>query len=261
MTTSTSQAQAADNKPIPTSEALQQEAQAQGDNFYPPSISEVFENAKNNGITTDWKNQVQIPTSQDYLAMPLPKRAFEVGKGLADIAFLILDNEESPPIHLVQYADSAIMSLNPPENIQNEVQKLKQATQMGELKGKELRNKISELLNEQVPLIEDTEDPQVRDSGVIMALSGYLRGLYLGAQALANMAAPTKNQLEMIKGMRDTINHYSDYLKNKINSTFKKSTEVRNLMVALTRILPILEKDNVTKDDAKAVTQTLSLLF
>lgn len=248
-------------KSSPGMDELRREAEAGG--YQPPSISEIFNSAKRNGITTDWDQQVKVE-SQSYTEMPVPKRAFEVGKALADIAFLVLapdDSNQAPSLALVQHANDALMALDPPETVKNEVQKLRQRTQNGELKGAALRNEITRLLNEQAPLLEYEDNPQTRDSGVVMLLSGYLRALYLGAETLAGMKAPTTEQLEMIKALRGTAEHYNDYLATKLSRTFKESIVVQDLAGSLKKILPTLQQAEITQADAKAIAQTLSLLF
>jgi hypothetical protein len=247
-----------DGKIVPKPEELRG---IEAGEFDAPSISEIFGNARKNNITGDWHKFIQT-SAQDYGALPLPKRSFVVGKSLADIAFLVLDMEpgKAPSMPLVQQAYDAVMSLDPPQNIKEEAQKLRQRAQT-DLKGDELREEISRLLDEQIPLIERAEAAQTRDSGVVMALSGYLRALYLGARVLADMEKPTPAQLEMMKALKDTMSHYQDYLKTHLSEEFKNATEVEDLAATLYTIVPVLQKDTLTQDDAKSVTQTLSLLF
>ncbi|SEH04455.1 hypothetical protein [Candidatus Venteria ishoeyi] len=200
-------------KPAETAAALKKEAQS--GKFQPPAISEIFNHAKRLKITADWRKRVKV-TAQNYTAMPLPERAFAAGTVLADIAFLVLspsNENQAPSLPLVQYADEAVLSLNPPENIKQETQQLKQRAQNGDLKGAQLRNEITRLLNEQIPQIEQDNDPGKRDSGVVMVLSGYLRALHLGAQTLAEMDKPSAEQLGIMKALRDTVAHYDDYLQ------------------------------------------------
>lgn len=234
-------------------------ALAQTAEFQPPSITEIFNDAQRLKLTQGWSQQIEID-SADYAAMPLPERAFSVGKALADIAFvvLLLPEDQAPSLALVQQAYDGVLSLNPPEEIRDELQVLYQHAKGGELKGVELRNEITRLLNEQIPLLERAEDPQTRDAGVVMVLTGYLRALYLGAQTLTAIENPSKDQLAMVSVLSDTLHHYQQYLAQQLSDLFKDAETIKNLAASLNNLLPYVDKAKISQADVKAISESLS---
>jgi hypothetical protein len=130
-------------KTPPSPEVLAKEVQK---SFYPPAISEIFDSAEKNKLTGNWKDKIKV-SSQDYQAMEVPRRAFQVGLTLADVAFLVLDNTAPPSADLVNLANDAISSITPPQDIQSEVQKLRDQYKSGSLQGKELTPQCATLAN------------------------------------------------------------------------------------------------------------------
>lgn len=251
---------ATDKGPPPSPEMLAKEAQKR---FYPPAISEIFDSAEKNKLTGNWKGKIKV-ASQDYQAMEVPRRAFQVGVALADVAFLVLDNKTAPPsADLVNLANDAISSITPPQEVQSEVQKLRDQYKSGSLQGKELVSEITRLINEVVPMITETTDPTMRDTGELLMTAGYFKALYLGAETLANSPSPTPAQLELVQAWKDIAEHSLDYLGKQTSPTFKDSVQVKNLVVALVKINPLLGKarGQLTKEDVAQIAAALKPLF
>jgi hypothetical protein len=225
--------------------------------FDPPALSEIFKNAKTNQLTQTWRTQIN---KIDYHDMPPPQVSFLAGKTLADIAFLVFEDDTVASISLVERVHEAAMALAPPIPIQDELHKLRQRART-DLQGKALATEISRLINEKIPLIARAETEATRDSGVIMQLSIYLRVLYLSAQALAELASPTTAQLNVIHALQDTLHHYQIYLDNTLSHTFKQNAVVEELSAMLHDVLSLLQKNTLNQHDAVLITQRLVLLF
>ncbi|MEK8015591.1 MAG: hypothetical protein VSS75_001900, partial [Candidatus Parabeggiatoa sp.] len=137
--------------------------------LYLPSINEIHNSAKNAGITGKWGRLIRVQ-SKGYAAMKLPQRAFEVGKTLSDIAFVVLDRgENTPPSKaIIQQAYNALVSLELPAAIKAEIQILKDQVETGRLQGKALRDKMDDLISRVVPQIEKDNNPSIRDAGTLV---------------------------------------------------------------------------------------------
>jgi hypothetical protein len=234
------------------------------DKFVLPPISEVYEEAKNNEITGGWSKKITVQP-QDFAAMAAPQRAFEVGKTLSNIAFIVLDsdNEDAPPPKsMVQLAYDAIMSLKPPAAINTDLQQLREQMEAGTLKGKELRQRVDVMLDQTIPNILKQE-PSLRDAGTLVLASGLLRALYLGASTVAILPNPTREQLAMFRWGKGILNYLLTYFTQKADASFKDSTEVKNLVVALKKIQPLSNKkpEDITKADVGTTVEALERLF
>ncbi|MBF0550280.1 MAG: hypothetical protein HQK60_07075 [Deltaproteobacteria bacterium] len=229
--------------------------------YYLPSISEVYNSAQSFRITTNWAAKIKIK-SVDYAKMPEVDRAFTVGKDLSDIAFLVLSKEEKekPSANMLEKADLAIVSLNPSAEIKKRLQNLKDGVRTGTLKGEQLRKELDKVLNEVIPAIE--KDPKLRDAGTLVWAAGFLRALYLGASTVAGFAEPTEEQLSMFR-YGGTIGYFVEYFSEKAGDAFKTSAVVKNLLITLKKIQPILEKapGKVTKQDLTDVAKELEAEF
>ncbi|MCP4701623.1 MAG: hypothetical protein GY862_32900 [Gammaproteobacteria bacterium] len=235
------------------------------DVFYPPAITEIFDNAKMNKLTGGWDKKIRVE-GQDYAAMSVPRRALEVGKTLANIAFLVLnspDPDAPPSKPLVQEAYNAISAINPPASVKAELQKMRDQYEAGKLKRKALRKEIDRIINEVVPGISQAEDPETRDSGKLVMAAGYFRALYLGAETMAASANPTSEQLNMILGWKDISAHMLNYFARQSTPAFRSSVKVKNLLRALFKITPLVSKPRgqIDKSDAAAITAALKPLF
>ncbi|MDM8566460.1 hypothetical protein QUF74_12525 [Candidatus Halobeggiatoa sp. HSG11] len=236
------------------------------DNLMLPTISELHLQAMAFGITADWNRMVKVQP-RDYKAMKLPKRAFEVGKTLSSVAFIVLsgENEDAPPPKgIVQTSYDAISSLNPPKNIQVKLQKLRDQLEAGTLHGKKLRAEVDILLNEVINgMVEDEKTSQsLKDAGTLVLGTGYFKAMYLGTTTVAGYQNPTKDQLAMFKwGI--IIDYFINYFKKKAAPEFKESVEVSNFVIALMKIKPRLDKtyEQLSKSDIQAVATILEPLF
>lgn len=213
-------------------------------------------------LTSGWSGKIKV-ASQDYKAMEPPRRAFQVGMTLADIAFLVLENQAAPSADLVNLAYNAISAVEPPQNIQSELQKMQDQYKSGSLKDKALVIELNRLINEVVPLITEATDPAKRDTGELLMAAGYFKALYLGAEALASSSNPTPEQLEMIQGWKDLTAHSLDYLGKQTTPAFKGSVQIEKLVMALAKINPLVSKPRgqLTKEDAALIAATLKPLF
>jgi hypothetical protein len=230
--------------------------------FYPLAISEVFQDAKEKGITQFWPDKLNIGDF-DYKEMELPARALTVGNTVADIAFLVLasDEDKAPPVHLVQQAYDAVMSLEPPEEIQEQVQSLRQQAQSGDLKSGELRDEVIRVLNEQIPVMGHVENAETRDSGMVMVATAYFRALFIGSQILGELESPTAEQLNLVKNLKDTFDYYLNYLENNLGSPFKEDTQIVKLIAALKQVQPILAQESIQHADVKKIDAVLGPIF
>jgi hypothetical protein len=250
-----------DKKPDLSPDKLAQQVM---DKFYPPSITEIFDNAKRNGLLGGWDKKIQVQT-QDYASMKAPRRALEVGESLADIVFLMLTNENkdaAPDKSLIESAFKAIIAVNPPVRIQTELQSMRERYEAGKLKNKELRKEVDRLINEVVPTITNAQDPAQRDAGELVMTAGYFKALYMGAETLSNLDKPTQEQLEMIHAWKDITGHVLSYIA-KATPEFKSSVEVQNLVRALVTIKPLVSKarDQITKEDTTSIATALKPIF
>lgn len=245
----------------PTSQAVDKTEAS--DKFYLPSINEIYRQAKKYGVTGKWKQIVRIE-EKAYATMPLPQRAFEVGKSLSNIAFVVLDtdsNEAAPSKSVVLHANDAIMSLNPPADINAELQKLRDQLEAGTLQGKALRDEVNSLISQTIPKILDKE-PSLQDAGLLVLGAGYFRAMYLGTSTVASYPKPTQAQLGMFR-WGSIVDYFIDHFTQKASPEFQKSTEVRSFVVALTKIQPLINKapEQISKADVSQVASTLASLF
>lgn len=244
------------NKPMPAEFAEQLV-----DEFYPPSISELFDQAKKNNITADWDKEIQV-LDYDYLRMPLPERAFTAGKTLANVAFLVLGND-NPSKSIITTAYNAITAIDPPVGLKAELQHLRDQVESGRLKGADLRVELTRLINEVVPMIAEEQDPKVKDSGQLLMSAGYFKALYLGAKTLAKMDAPTAEQLNIMRGWADLVAYSLKHFSAQVSPEFAQSEVVDSFKTALENIQETVNKtrDTLTKADAKQVAKSLKPLF
>jgi hypothetical protein len=232
--------------------------------LYLPSINEIHKNAKNAGITGQWGKFIRVQ-SKDYAAMKLPQRAFEVGKTLSDIAFVVLDSgdDDAPPSKaIIQQAYNALVSLELPPNIKAEIQTLKDQLETGKLKGKALRDKMDELMNEVVPQIEENKNPSIRDAGTLVLAAGYFKALYLGARTVASYANPTPEQLDMFR-WGELVGYFLTHLTEKATPEFQNSLTVKPFVAGLKKIQPLVNKNRgeITKGDVRKITRALRISF
>lgn len=233
------------------------------DEFYLPSINEIYMQAQAFGVSGNWKKVVKIQAT-NYRTMPLPRRSFEVGKTLSNIAFLVLDTGDrnaAPPKGLVQHAYDAILSLNPPAKINNQLQRLRDQLEAGTLRGQRLREQVDVLMDETVPEIMDTE-PKLKDATMLVLGAGYFRAMYLGANTVASYRNPTRDQLAMFR-WGSMVDYFIKYFTVKAAANFKNSAEVKSFVIALKKIQRLVNKspESITKADVSKIAKALGVLF
>lgn len=226
-----------------------------------PKIDEVFTQAKNAGIIGDWEKRIEVK-SQGYETMPKPQRAFEVGKTLADIAFLVLDKKDGkkPSGDLLEKAEKAILSLNPHQDIKSQTQEIRGRVQSGTLKGEELRKELDKLIKDIIPKIK--EDAQLKDVGMMVWAAGFCRAMYLGTSTVAGYDKPDKAKLSMFR-YGGVLGHFIDHFTEKASDSFKKDAMVEDIVVTFRKIKSIVEKkeSEFSKQDIVKVSKTLERQF
>lgn len=241
-----------------------------GDEFDLPSIGEIYEQANRLGISANWSKVVQVQ-AKDYKTMTVSERAFEVGKTLSDVAFLVLDGgnaDAPPPKALVQHAYDAILSLQPPAAINVQLQGLRDQLEAGTLRGKELRTQVDILIDETVHEILETE-ASLRDVGTFVLAIGYFRAMYLGTSTVAGYKNPTPEQVSMFSWGNDNaaggsiIDYFIKYFNKKATPAFRDSAEVMRFRIVLKKVKPLLDKkpETIVKDDVAKIAEILQPLF
>jgi len=223
-----------------------------------PTINELYLQAQAYGITADWSKQIEL-NPKDYKTMTTPKRAFEVGLTLSNIAFIVLNEKtgQSPDKALIQQAYDAIISLNPPSELSKELQQMHDELESGTLKGDSLRQKANIMLAQAIPAMME-RDPNLRDTGTLVLAAGYFRAMYLGTQTVSSYPNPTSEQLKMFQ-WGSLVSHFANYFSQKAAPEFKNNSEVKNLIIALKKIEPLLK--NPTREQLMQVANTLKPLF
>lgn len=224
---------------------------------YLPQINEVYNQAVNFDIIDGWEDNIKVE-AYDFKALPEIKKAFEVGKTLADIAFIIM-NEKDPrnlSSHILETAKNAILSLDPPKKTKEKLEEIQDGVKTGILKGEGLRKELDLLVSKVIPEIE--ADPNLRDVGTLVWASGFFRAMYHGTNTVARKEAPTQEQLAMFR-YGGVISYFLEYFTQRAKESFKNNTQVKNLVVALKEIKPIVEKDpkKITKKDIENVARAL----
>ena len=234
--------------------------QMSSEEFFLPSINEIYEQAKAYGLSRNWNRIVRIQP-KNYRAMKLPRRAFAVGQTLSNIAVLVLDTNAVPSKGLVQHAYDAILSLNPPRKINAQLQRLRNQLEAGTLRGRNLREQVDILLDETVQEMVETA-PSLRDAGMLVLGAGYFRAMYLGASTVAKYSRPNRDQLAMFR-WGSIIDHFIRYFTQKANRQFKSSAEVKSFVIALKKIQRLLNKapERISKQDISQVARALKPLF
>ncbi len=234
-------------------------------NFFLPSIAEKYTLAKNLGIINEqWEELIGEITSQDYEDMGTPERALQVGKTLADISFLVLNMEEgeAPSEDLLEKAKEAIESLEPPDSLQSQVDKLLDGVKGGDLAGEELRNQADQLLRD---VIVEMEKAERLDEATLISAGGFLRMMYLGASVVSTLDSPTQQQLAMFSEGY-VIDYFIFYFaeREKTSADFKESVYVEDFIAILRGISELLKLEQgkiPTKQDIVNIAEILAVQF
>ncbi len=234
-----------------------------------PRIDEVFKQAKRAGIADGWEKRIEIK-SQGFKAMPEPQRAVEVGKTLADIAFLVLDKEEGkkPSGNLLEKAENAILSLNPSQEIETQLKELRGSVLAGTLAGEKLRKELDRLIKDVIPKImkgeegKDDAAEKRNDVGVMVWAAGFCRAMYLGTSTVAEYDKPDKDKLSMFR-YGGVLGYFIKYFTEEASDSFKKDTMVKNLVITFKKVKSVVDKkrDEFTKQDIVKVSKTLKREF
>lgn len=228
---------------------------------YLPSINELHNQALFYRITSDWKSKLRIK-SQDYNFLSPAKRALVVGKTLADIGFLVLIEVEDQkvPKHILEEAVKAIKSLDPPGDVNKEIDKFQTGVRTGALKGKKLRDELEELIRKSMKMLD--KDQKNRDIAALAFVSSFCRVMYMGASTIAQKAEPTQQQLAMLR-YGGVVDYFIDYFTQKAEDSFKRDIVVEKLIIALKKIRPILKKapGKFLKNDISTIAKVLEPLF
>ncbi len=224
-----------------------------------PKVNEILGQAKKAGIVNGWEKRISLE-SRAYDKMPAPEKAFEVGKVLADIAFLVLNKEEEEISRdVLDKAEKAILSLNPPSDIAEHLKMIRSGVEVGKLKGKELRAEIDKLLK---ILPKISREPSIEDTGTMVWTSGFCRALYLATSTVAGMKEPEKNQITMFR-YGSMADYFIRYFNDQAEDSFKNNGLVKDLIAVLEKIKPDMEKkpDKIVKEDIVRISDTLRPYF
>lgn len=228
------------------------------ENFQFPFINEIYGNAINAKITADWISKIEIK-NKNYKSMSLPKRAFEVGKTLSDISFLVLNTEKSPSKAIQNSAFSALSSISLSEEFKSELNKLKNSG--SSLKGEKLRKTMDHLI-EVLLRSQESENTTVRDTTIMLLAASYFKAYYLAAETVKNYPNPTKEQLEFFS-WKYLKGYLIYYFENKASQEYKNNTVLKGFLLGLKKIKPISDKphDKITKEDVIIISKTLRRFF
>lgn len=233
-----------------------------------PRIDEVFKQAKRAGIAGGWEKRIEIK-SQGFKGMSESMRAVEVGKTLADIAFLVLDEEKGkePSGNLLEKAEKAILSLNPSQEIKTQIQELRGRVLAGTLAGEKLRKEMDRLIKDVIPKImkgeEGNEGTEKRnDVGVMVWAAGFCRAMYLGTSTVAEYDKPNSDKLSMFR-YGGVLGYFIKYFTEEASDSFKKDRLVKNLVITFKKVKSVVDKkrDQFTKQDIVKVSKTLKREF
>lgn len=223
-----------------------------------PSINEIYMSTKAAGVTGDWDKKVNL-INKNYKEMSPSERAFEVGKTLSDISFLVLNSDKSPTKAIQNTAFNALSSITLSEEFKSELNIL--ANSKSELKGEDLRKKMDVLIKVLLQA-QESENSSIRDTTMTLLAASYFKAYYLAAQTVETYSKPTKEQLELFS-WRDLTHYFISYFSKTASKEYQESKIVKNFLGALLKIKPIVEKprDQIKKEDVAIISKVLSRSF
>lgn len=215
-----------------------------------PGIEELYDSARAAGVGTDLPSKIKVKP-KDFSKMPKGERAMEVGAFLASLAILSLDSKDVP-LPIIEGAEQAIKSLDPPDLVLKQVSNLSQEVKGGKLKGAELRREIDKLMARGIPLL-DTSPPHATQARLVR-LGAYLRGMSLIAASLGD--SKDEDKLRALAQKDDHEFHTKTLAE--LPAELKGEAALKKAADALEKIAPAVNRDAPTPDDAKLITKTLA---
>lgn len=229
------------------------------DNIAFPSIIEINNSAKAAGLK-NWSNLIKLK-KKNYSAMSKPARIFEVGTTLADIAFIVFDDDQTPSKSTQELAFSALSSIKLPDEFQVEFQSMKQ--ELNSFSGEKVRKSTDQLINKFLSLTEKGNDNQeMRDLGMTLLAGGYYKSYYLAAKMVSEIDSPTEKQLALFT-WKDLTNDFINFFKKEVSKEYKENEHITSFVKSLERIKPITAKpkEEVTKQDIQKIVSELGYIF
>jgi len=223
-----------------------------------PSINEIYMSTRAAKVTGDWGKKVKL-INKNYKEMSSPERAFEVGKTLSDISFLVLDSDKAPSKAIQNVAFNALSSVTLSAEFKNELNILVNSN--AELKGEDLRKKMDARIKVLLQA-QESENSSIRDTTMTLLAASYFKAYYLAAQTVETYPKPTKEQLELFS-WRDLTDYFINYFSKTASKEYQESKMVKYFLGALLKIKPIVEKprDKITKEDVAIISKVLSRSF
>ena len=210
-----------------------------------PGIDEFFAMAKSAGVGTDLVKSVQIK-SKDFAKMGAAEKPIEVGMFLADLAIVSSDESKDVPVSVLEDAEKAVKSLNPPEDVSKLMAETVAEIKKG-LKGKELRVVVDRMIARGIPMLE--KEAAHKQTAALVRLGAYARTMGLLSKALG--AEKDQKKLNVLGQSEDHKFHMSTL--ETLSADMKKEPRVKAISDALEKSKDAVAKPNIAPDDAKAI--------
>jgi hypothetical protein len=226
-----------------------------------PSINEIYNSAIYAKVTSNWDQKIKLQ-NKNYKGMTAPRRAFEVGKTLSDITFLVVT--KAPSNEIKNAAFQSLTSIKLPPKFKSELEKF--ARSGGNLKGEALRRKMDYLIKVLLNNIQNSKkDATIRDPAMTLLAASYFKAYYLAAETIKDEKNPTKEQLSLFssEGWRDLTNYFFNYFTNTASKSYQQNKVLKNFSWSLSKIKNIIEKpkESITKEDISSIYEVLKNSF
>lgn len=215
-----------------------------------PGLSELYDSASAAGVGKDLPKTVQAK-AKDFSKMGSGERSIEVGIFLASLAIISLDGEKDVPLVVLEDAQKALLSLDPPEDVKRQVAALVADVKAGTLKGKELRLALDRLISQGIPLLEESEQHQL--TARLMRTGAYLRVMALIARSLGDNKDPQK--LSVLSQGPDQEFHTETM--TKLTAALKEDPAVKKASESLSKLRPLVTKEILSSNDAQEIAKIL----
>lgn len=220
-----------------------------------PSINEIYTSAIEAKVTADWNKKVKL-SKKNYKEMKPPRRAFEVGKTLSDITFLVLD--KAPSNEIKNAAFHSLTSITLPPKFKLELDKFSRSADG--LKGEALRKKMDSLIKVLLNSIEETKDENIRDTAMTLLAASYFKAYYLAADTVKGKD-PTEEQLKLFSSpdWRDLTTYFLDYFTNTASKNYRENETLKSFLFGLSKIKSIINKSGgkMVKKDISSIYKVL----
>jgi hypothetical protein len=225
---------------------------------YLPSVDEFYTTARNVGLGDGVQGLIRT-SDPDLDQMGEAARALAVGGILSDVAYLLVqaDATKPPPEGVVERAQAALVTLDPPAAVQMGLTGLIQGIESGELQDQELRRQVDTYLRNVLPLMVGNDG--FADSGNAAMFGGFLRSTYVGATALAQADSPTEDQLSLLR-QPQLASYFRTYFEQSATDTWKQDETIVKAVAAATELETILSSKTLTQDDARKIAELLAPL-